>query len=202
MWESCGLHTGKLEFQGDKKGGFCGTKVKAEKVLVFPSGCVHAAAMPGNLHVYSPLGLGNPSKPLLVAGPSSTGSSDSDGGLFAVPTTLPPNSRLGKLFSPSKDTELTFRQHLNSISVSAGSAAPHPGPHVRGEGREGLPWLRASLFLPDAVGLLPAKAPEVAEPAPAEAAGGPGQELPASAVQPLWLGCLGPTGLLLCLRFS
>lgn len=146
-----------------------------------------------------PLGLGNPSKPLLVAGPSSTGSSDSDGGLFAVPTTLPPNSRLGKLFSPSKDTELTFRQHLNSISVSAGPAAPRPGPHARGEG---LLRLRAPLFLPDAVGLLPAKAPEVAEPAPAEAAGGPGQEPPASAVQPLWLGCLGPTGLLLCLRFS
>lgn len=57
-----------------------------------------------------------------MAGPSSTGSSDSDGGLFAVPTTLPPNSRHGKLFSPSKEAELTFRQHLDSISVSAGSA--------------------------------------------------------------------------------
>lgn len=67
-------------------------------------------------------GLRNPPRPLLVAGPSSTGSSDSDGGLFAVPTTLPPNSRHGKLFSPSKEAELTFRQHLDSISVSAGSA--------------------------------------------------------------------------------
>lgn len=65
-------------------------------------------------------GLRNPPR-LLVAGPSSTGSSDSDGGLFAVPTTLPPNSRHGKLFSPSKEAELTFRQHLNSISVSARS---------------------------------------------------------------------------------
>lgn len=70
------------------------------------------------------LGLRNPPRPLLVAGPSSTGSSDSDGGLFAVPTTLPPNSRHGKLFSPSKETELTFRQHLNSISVSAGTTLP------------------------------------------------------------------------------
>ncbi|XP_045427423.1 protein cramped-like isoform X6 [Pipistrellus kuhlii] len=61
-------------------------------------------------------GLRNPPRPLLVAGSSSTGSSDSDGGLFAVPTTLPPNSRHGKLFSPNKETELTFLQHLNSIS--------------------------------------------------------------------------------------
>lgn len=68
------------------------------------------------------LGLRNPPRPLLVAGPSSTGSSDSDGGLFAVPTTLPPNSRHGKLFSPSKETELTFLQHLNSISVSMRAA--------------------------------------------------------------------------------
>lgn len=75
-------------------------------------------------YVYSLLGLRNPPRPLLVAGPSSTGSSDSDGGLFAVPTTLPPNSRHGKLFSPNKETELTFLQHLNSISVSARIAPP------------------------------------------------------------------------------
>lgn len=69
------------------------------------------------------LGLRNPPRPLLVAGPSSAGSGDSDGGLFAVPTTLPPNSRHGKLFSPNKETELTFRQHLNSISVSGAHAS-------------------------------------------------------------------------------
>eukprot|EP00072_Mus_musculus_P063032 XP_011244846.1 PREDICTED: protein cramped-like isoform X3 [Mus musculus] len=69
-------------------------------------------------------GLRNPPRPLLVAGPSSTGSSDSDGGLFAVPTTLPPNSRHGKLFSPSKEAELTFRQHLDSISSDFFSPKP------------------------------------------------------------------------------
>ncbi|XP_029076002.1 protein cramped-like isoform X4 [Monodon monoceros] len=68
-------------------------------------------------------GLRNPPRPLLVAGPSSAGSGDSDGGLFAVPTTLPPNSRHGKLFSPNKETELTFRQHLNSISVCGAHAS-------------------------------------------------------------------------------
>ncbi|KAM9584439.1 protein cramped-like [Trichechus inunguis] len=78
-------------------------------------------------------GLRNPPRPLLVAGPSSTGSSDADGGLFAVPTTLPPNSRHGKLFSPSKDAELTFRQHLNSVSVSAGPHALHAGPRCSWE---------------------------------------------------------------------
>ncbi|XP_062956470.1 protein cramped-like isoform X2 [Cynocephalus volans] len=73
-----------------------------------------------------PSGLRNPPRPLLVAGPSSTGSSDSDGGLFAVPTTLPPNSRHGKLFSPSKEAELTFRQHLSSISMQSDFFLPKP----------------------------------------------------------------------------
>ncbi|KAM5227232.1 protein cramped-like isoform 2-T2 [Ctenodactylus gundi] len=71
-------------------------------------------------------GLRNAPRPLLVAGPSSTGGSDSDGGLFAVPTTLPPNSRHGKLFSPSKDAELTLRQHLNSISMQSDFFLPKP----------------------------------------------------------------------------
>uniref|UniRef100_A0A6I8N218 Protein cramped-like n=1 Tax=Ornithorhynchus anatinus TaxID=9258 RepID=A0A6I8N218_ORNAN len=71
-------------------------------------------------------GLRNTPRPLLVAGPSSSGSSDSDGGLFAVPTTLPPNSRHGKLFSPSKEAELTFRQHLDTISMQSDFFLPKP----------------------------------------------------------------------------
>uniref|UniRef100_A0A4X2KS50 Protein cramped-like n=1 Tax=Vombatus ursinus TaxID=29139 RepID=A0A4X2KS50_VOMUR len=71
-------------------------------------------------------GLRNPPRPLLVAAPSSSGNSDSDGGLFAVPTTLPPNSRHGKLFSPSKDAELTFRQHLDTISMQSDFFLPKP----------------------------------------------------------------------------
>uniref|UniRef100_A0A2K5ZVG8 Cramped chromatin regulator homolog 1 n=2 Tax=Mandrillus leucophaeus TaxID=9568 RepID=A0A2K5ZVG8_MANLE len=71
-------------------------------------------------------GLRNPPRPLLVPGPSGTGSNDSDGGLFAVPTTLPPNSRHGKLFSPSKEAELTFRQHLSSISMQSDFFLPKP----------------------------------------------------------------------------
>ncbi|KAJ7419351.1 protein cramped-like isoform X1 [Pitangus sulphuratus] len=63
-------------------------------------------------------GLRNLPRPLLVAGPSSSGSTEADSGLFAVPTTLPPNSRHGKLFLPSKEAELTFRQHLDTISIS------------------------------------------------------------------------------------
>ncbi|KAM6156093.1 protein cramped-like [Rhynchocyon petersi] len=71
-------------------------------------------------------GLRNPPRPLLVAGPSTTGTSDSDGGLFAIPTTLPPNSRHGKLFSPSKDAELSFRQHLSSVSMQSDFFLPKP----------------------------------------------------------------------------
>lgn len=89
-------------------------------------------------HLPSPSpGLRNPPRPLLVASPTSTGSSDSDGGLFAVPTTLPPNSRHGKLFFPNKETELTFRQHLSSISVSGPAPRPPPPaarPPKRGQG--------------------------------------------------------------------
>ncbi|XP_044289224.1 protein cramped-like isoform X2 [Varanus komodoensis] len=71
-------------------------------------------------------GLRNPSRPLLVAGPSSSGSADADGGLFAVPTTLPPNSRHGKLFLQSKETELSFRQRLDTISMQSDFFLPKP----------------------------------------------------------------------------
>uniref|UniRef100_A0A3B4UXT1 Protein cramped-like n=1 Tax=Seriola dumerili TaxID=41447 RepID=A0A3B4UXT1_SERDU len=48
----------------------------------------------------------------------SSVSSDSEGGVFAVPTTLPPNSsRHNRMFSPNKEAELAFRQQLDSISV-------------------------------------------------------------------------------------
>ncbi|KAJ7990061.1 hypothetical protein DPEC_G00310940 [Dallia pectoralis] len=41
---------------------------------------------------------------------------DSDRGVFAVPTTLPPNSsRHSRMFSPNKEAELAFRQQLDSI---------------------------------------------------------------------------------------
>uniref|UniRef100_A0A8C7UTS4 Protein cramped-like n=1 Tax=Oncorhynchus mykiss TaxID=8022 RepID=A0A8C7UTS4_ONCMY len=56
----------------------------------------------------------NLSRPLLVSG------GDSDGGVFAVPTTLPPNSaRHSRMFSPNKEAELAFRQQLNSISMQS-----------------------------------------------------------------------------------
>ena len=48
----------------------------------------------------------------------STVGGDSESGVFAVPTTLPPNSsRHNKLFSPNKEAELALRQQLDSISV-------------------------------------------------------------------------------------
>uniref|UniRef100_A0A8L0DUT6 Protein cramped-like n=1 Tax=Oncorhynchus mykiss TaxID=8022 RepID=A0A8L0DUT6_ONCMY len=45
---------------------------------------------------------------------------DSDGGVFAVPTTLPPNSsRHSRMFSPNKEAELAFRQQLDSINMQS-----------------------------------------------------------------------------------
>ncbi|XP_061079345.1 protein cramped-like [Conger conger] len=44
---------------------------------------------------------------------------DADSVLFAVPTTLPPNSRHGKMFSPNKEAERALRQQLDSISMQS-----------------------------------------------------------------------------------
>uniref|UniRef100_A0AAQ6IP07 Protein cramped-like n=1 Tax=Anabas testudineus TaxID=64144 RepID=A0AAQ6IP07_ANATE len=50
----------------------------------------------------------------------STASGDSEGGVFAVPTTIPPNSsRHNRMFSPNKEAELAFRQQLDSISMQS-----------------------------------------------------------------------------------
>ncbi|XP_070779437.1 protein cramped-like [Enoplosus armatus] len=50
----------------------------------------------------------------------STAGGDPEGGVFAVPTTLPPNSsRHSRMFSPNKEAELAFRQQLDSISMQS-----------------------------------------------------------------------------------
>uniref|UniRef100_A0A8B9SKB4 Protein cramped-like n=1 Tax=Anas platyrhynchos TaxID=8839 RepID=A0A8B9SKB4_ANAPL len=95
-------------------------------------GCTRNQSALRNNKTFSPgaasssSGLRNLPRPLLVAGPSSSGNTDADGGLFAVPTTLPPNSRHGKLFLPSKEAELTFRQHLDTISMQSDFFLPKP----------------------------------------------------------------------------
>uniref|UniRef100_A0A663F2X4 Protein cramped-like n=1 Tax=Aquila chrysaetos chrysaetos TaxID=223781 RepID=A0A663F2X4_AQUCH len=92
-------------------------------------GCARNQSALRNNKTFSPgaaSSLRNLPRPLLVAGPSSSGSTDTDGGLFAVPTTLPPNSRHGKLFLPSKEAELTFRQHLDTISMQSDFFLPKP----------------------------------------------------------------------------
>ncbi|XP_026559990.1 protein cramped-like isoform X1 [Pseudonaja textilis] len=72
-------------------------------------------------------GFQNPSKPLLVASCSSSSSNpDADGGLFAIPTTLPPNSRHGKLFLQNKEADLSFRQCLDTISMQSDFFLPKP----------------------------------------------------------------------------
>ncbi|KAI4875634.1 hypothetical protein NFI96_031666, partial [Prochilodus magdalenae] len=63
---------------------------------------------------------------LLVSG------GDGDGAVFAVPTTIPPNSsRHLRMFSPNKEAELAFRQQLDSIS----SDIFLPKPRKMGRGR-------------------------------------------------------------------
>ncbi|XP_064528466.1 protein cramped-like isoform X3 [Pseudopipra pipra] len=95
-------------------------------------GCARNQSALRNNKTFSPgaasssSGLRSLPRPLLVAGPSSSGSTEADSGLFAVPTTLPPNSRHGKLFLPSKEAELTFRQHLDTISMQSDFFLPKP----------------------------------------------------------------------------
>uniref|UniRef100_A0A4W3IG21 Cramped chromatin regulator homolog 1 n=1 Tax=Callorhinchus milii TaxID=7868 RepID=A0A4W3IG21_CALMI len=88
-------------------------------------GCVRNAAGIRANKTLSPTtasaGLRNVQKSLVVScssGATGTSSNDADTGVFAVPTILPPNSRHNKLFSPNKDAEMSFRQQLDSFSVS------------------------------------------------------------------------------------
>ncbi|XP_068435202.1 protein cramped-like isoform X2 [Clinocottus analis] len=47
-------------------------------------------------------------------------SSDAESGVFAVPTTLPPNSsRHNRMFSPNKEAELALKQQLDSINMQS-----------------------------------------------------------------------------------
>ncbi|XP_043567982.1 protein cramped-like isoform X1 [Chiloscyllium plagiosum] len=85
-------------------------------------GCVRNAAAVRCNKTVTPTatsGMRNVQKTLVVpcsSGSSGSSSNDADSGVFAVPTILPPNSRHNKIYSPSKETDLTFRQRLDSFS--------------------------------------------------------------------------------------
>ncbi|XP_048465486.1 protein cramped-like isoform X1 [Rhincodon typus] len=85
-------------------------------------GCVRNTAAVRSNKTVTPAaasGMRNVQKTLVVpcsSGSSGSSSSDADSGVFAVPTILPPNSRHNKIYSPSKETDLTFRQRLDSFS--------------------------------------------------------------------------------------
>ncbi|KAM8960176.1 protein cramped-like [Pelodytes ibericus] len=61
-------------------------------------------------------GFRNLPRPLLVGSPLGTVTNSSDGGVFAVPTMLPPNRRHPKLSSPNQESEIASRQQLDTIS--------------------------------------------------------------------------------------
>lgn len=70
------------------------------------------------LHLPNIGGSGGRNLPRSLLG--STAGSDTEGGVFAVPTTLPPNSsRHNRMFSPNKEAELALRQQLDSISMQS-----------------------------------------------------------------------------------
>ncbi|XP_053550724.1 protein cramped-like isoform X2 [Bombina bombina] len=61
-------------------------------------------------------GFRNLARPLLVSNPLGPVAASTDGGVFAVPTMRPPNSRHAKLTSPNKESEMSSRQQLEAIS--------------------------------------------------------------------------------------
>lgn len=77
-----------------------------------------ASVRGGRLHVPNVGGSGVRNLPRSLMGVTASG--DSEGGVFAVPTTLPPNSsRHNRMFSPNKEAELALRQQLDSISMQS-----------------------------------------------------------------------------------
>ncbi|XP_061892646.1 protein cramped-like, partial [Entelurus aequoreus] len=80
-------------------------------------GRLQASVRGGRLHQPNTSGARNLPRSLLC---SSAAASDSEGNVFAVPTTLPPNSsRHNRMFSPNKEAELALRQQLDSISMQS-----------------------------------------------------------------------------------
>lgn len=103
----------------------------------------------------SSLGLRNPPRPLLVASPASTGSSDSDGGLFCCPSNVAAQQPAWKALLSQQGDRAAFRRHLDSISVS-GLPFPHPTPGCQAArcGQGALspalssPQMQSDFFLP------------------------------------------------------
>ncbi|XP_056143353.1 protein cramped-like [Lampris incognitus] len=70
----------------------------------------------GKLVLPAPGASGGRNLPRSLLG--SAPGSDSESGVFVIPTMLPPNSsRHSRMFSPNKEAELAFRQQLDSISM-------------------------------------------------------------------------------------
>ncbi|XP_036943788.1 protein cramped-like isoform X1 [Acanthopagrus latus] len=77
-----------------------------------------ASVRGAKLHLPSAGASGGRNLPRSLLG--TTAAADSEGGVFAVPTTLPPNSsRHNRMFSPNKEAELALRQQLDSISMQS-----------------------------------------------------------------------------------
>ncbi|XP_061702161.1 protein cramped-like isoform X2 [Syngnathoides biaculeatus] len=79
-----------------------------------------ASVRGAKLHLPNIGGSGARNLPRSLLGSSGAAASDSEGNVFAVPTTLPPNSsRHSRMFSPNKEAELALRQQLDSISMQS-----------------------------------------------------------------------------------
>ncbi|XP_077415404.1 protein cramped-like isoform X2 [Vanacampus margaritifer] len=79
-----------------------------------------ASVRGAKLHLPNVGGSGARNFPRSLLSSSGAAASDSEGNVFAVPTTLPPNSsRHSRMFSPNKEAELALRQQLDSISMQS-----------------------------------------------------------------------------------
>ncbi|XP_037112212.1 LOW QUALITY PROTEIN: protein cramped-like [Syngnathus acus] len=79
-----------------------------------------ASVRGAKLHLPNVGGSGARNLPRSLLGSSGAAGSDAEGNVFAVPTTLPPNSsRHNRMFSPNKEAELALKQQLDSISMQS-----------------------------------------------------------------------------------
>nr|XP_057904324.1 protein cramped-like isoform X1 [Doryrhamphus excisus] len=119
--ELCSTATSPLKTPQEDQNQALTPPTKGPAAGVRSPGCgrQQASVRGGRLHQPNAGASGARNLPRSLLG-SSAAASDAEGNVFAVPTTLPPNSsRHSRMFSPNKEAELALRQQLDSISMQS-----------------------------------------------------------------------------------
>ncbi|KAJ3601380.1 hypothetical protein NHX12_032349 [Muraenolepis orangiensis] len=117
--ELCSTATSPLKLPQEEQSQALTPPGKGPSATVRSPSCGrHQASLRGGKALMPNAASGGRILPRSILGPGP--GTDSEGGVFAIPTTLPPNSsRHSRMFSPNKEAELAFRQQLDSISMQS-----------------------------------------------------------------------------------